>query len=804
MLITLNWLKDFIDIKEDPHQLSEILTNAGLEVEAVYPTSEDLTDIVVAKILNIKEHPDASRLVLCDVTDGDSDYKVVCGAKNMSAGDIVALAKIGAVLPKTEKFPEGIKIEKAKIRGVESQGMLCAENELGIGEESEGIMILNEEKPRLGSGIVESLGLDDWVFELAVTPNRPDCLSVMGIARQLVAVLNRKIKYPDNKYEVYDTGSGSNLKVEIKDESRCPRYTGRYIDNIEIRKSPRWLRQRLQACGVRSINNVVDITNYVMLEYGHPLHAFDAKYVDGLNIVVRTANSNETMNTLDETQRKLTPEDLLICDAKKPIAIAGVMGGENSEVSDNTTSLVLECAYFDPITVRKTSKRLKLSTESSYRFERGLDPNSIERVIDRTSYLLTKLASGRVNKKIADVYPKAVVPRTINLDIKNLNSSVGIKITKSTVIKILNSLDVSVEKSTGNVLSCKVPTYRVDITREIDLIEDIAIIYGYDNVPTTLPQVSVINDIKTNSNYSSVKEIKKFLASAGFTEVVNYSFLDPDTLEIFSKKPNIKLLNPLSADQSTLRTAVVQSVLDNIRRNLNNQAREIKLFEISNTYFKNQNDIEESQKLCLAASVEIENDLWDKRKFDFFDIKNLLLNLISFLKLQQLVEVSEKITDISFLHPGKSASIMLGRRQVGYVGFLHPDYLARLDIDTDVLVMELDLSTLLNSQKGRVSKFAPIPKYPYTTRDLSLIVDRSISVKSIIREIELMDNDLIEDVKIFDVYSGGELADSGEKSVSVSLIIRSKEKTLTDEQANLVQSSTFDKLNESLNARMRS
>jgi phenylalanyl-tRNA synthetase beta chain len=770
MLITLNWLKDFIDIREDPHHLAETLTNAGLEVEAVYPVVAELKNIVVAKILKIREHPNASRLVLCDVTDGNTEYKIVCGAKNMKQGDIVALAKQGAVLPKTAKFAEGIKVEKTKIRGQLSEGMLCAENELGIGEDSEGILILNDENPDLGSTLTESLGLDDFVFELAITPNRPDCLSVIGVARQLSAVLNRKLKYPDNKYEVFNIDNRPGLSV---------------------------------ACGVRSINNVVDITNYVMLEYGHPLHVFDAEYIEGLNIVVRTASAGETINTLDETQRKLTPEDLLICDSNKPVAIAGVMGGENSEVSEKTTAVVLECAYFDPITVRKTSKRLKLSTESSYRFERGLDPNSIGRVIDRTSYLLSKLASGRVNEKIADVYPRVFAPRSVSLNTKNLNSLVGVNLRKSRVVKILNSLDISVESTSRNILECKVPTYRVDITREIDLIEDIAIIHGYNSVPITLPQVCVINDINTKTNYSSVKEIKKFLCSAGFCEVINYSFSDPQVLGMFSQKPTIKLLNPLTTEQSAMRTAIIPSVLENLKRNLNNQIEDIKLFEISQTYYQSQNGIEERQKLSLAASVGLENELWDKRKYDFFDLKNLLINLIKFLKLQEFIDTEDKCSDISFVHPGKSASILLDKLQVGYIGYLHPDFLSKLDINTDVVVMELDLTSILTLQKGRVSKFTTIPKYPYTKRDLSLIVDSSISVGRIIREIEQTENDLIEDVRIFDVYSEGELARSGEKSVSVSLIIRSKEKTLTDDEANLVQSSTFDKLSESLNARMR-
>ncbi len=804
MLITLNWLKDFIDIEEDPYELAEILTNAGLEVEAVNPLAEGLDNIVAARILKIREHPDASRLVLCDVTDGSANYNIVCGAKNMKDGDIVTLAKIGARLPKTAKFPEGIKIKKSKIRGEVSEGMLCAENEIGLGEDSEGIMILNEQNPALGSTIVEALGLDDWVFELAITPNRPDCLSVLGVARQLSAVLGRKIKYSKNDYEVFEISENSNLTVEIKDEVRCPRYTGRYIDNIEIRESPWWMRQRLAACGVRAINNVVDITNYVMLEYGHPLHAFDAKFLEGLKIVVRTAEQGEKINTLDKTERELATEDLLICDAGKPVAIAGVMGGENSEVSANTASLVLECAYFDPVSVRKTSKRLKLSTESSYRFERGLDPDSIDIIVDRTSYLLSALASGRVNKTIVDVYPKKAEPVSISLNISTLNSSVGIKLPKNKVEKILKSMDVKVEKSEGNVLHCKAPIYRVDLTREIDLIEDIAIIYGYNSVPVTLPQVSVKSDINTKTSFSSIREIKKFLANAGFSEVINYSFSDPEALQMFSDKAGIDLLNPLTTEQSRMRTSIIESVLDNFKRNLNNQATDIKLFEISRTYESLENCIDERVKLCIAASVENENVLWDKREFDFFDLKNLVMNLVSFLKLNEKVNLQESVSNIAFVHPGKSASLILDDVQIGYLGYLHPEYLSRLDIDTNVIVTEINLSSLVESSEARVSKFSSIPKFPYTKRDLSLIVDSSISVSRILNEIENTQNDLIEDVRIFDVYSEGDLADAGQKSVSISLIIRSKEKTLTDEQANLVQSSTFDKLSKSLNARLRS
>lgn len=802
MKLTLNWIKDFIDIKESPQEISEILTNLGLEVEGMNPLAKGLENIYVAKILNITVHPNASRLVLCHVTDGKETCRVVCGAKNMLQGDIVVLAKPGSSLPRTKKFPDGIKIERTKIRGVVSQGMLCAENELGIGEESEDIIVLSGEDLDLGSEIVSALNLDDTVFELGITPNRPDCLSVLGVARELSCFLNRKLKIPENSYEIINEEE-SGLTAEILDIVKCPRYACRYIKNIIIDKSPRWLRQRLEACDVRSINNVVDITNYVMLEYGHPLHAFDSRFVTDMKIVVRQANEGEIINSLDSIERKLNSEDLLICDDSKPIAIAGVIGGENSEVKDDTESIVLECAYFDPITIRKTSKRLKLSTESSYRFERGMDPESIRQVIERASSLMSRYANGTVEKKIIDIYPKPLKQGSVSLNFKKLNSILGTSLKKNKVHRILSSLGFDKLDEKKDESSYKVPTYRVDISRDADLIEEIARVYGYNSIPTTLPMVSVHRGLKLGSRHYVLEKLKKFISSIGFTEVVNYSFFERDSMKMFNDSDPIDIINPISSDQSVMRTTLLPGILQNVVRYLNHQEDKIKIFETGKVYNRNNTEIVESFKLSLVATVKNENDIWEKAEYDFFDIKGVVIDILDFLCIDSEVRF-DKGTNTTFLHTGISSTIVIDNENVGVLGELHPDKLSELDINRKIYVLDLELEKVLNISQNTTKTFSPIPKYPFLRRDLSLIVDTQITSAEIINKVYSVDSDLIENVDIFDVYSDNQLSSEGKKSVSISIILRSKDKTLTDDEANIVQSKTLDKLSTTLNAQLRS
>ena len=801
MKFTLNWLKDYIDFDLSPEELSDRLTMAGLEVEDVIYQGKGLENIVTAQITELTPHPNAEKLSLCKVTDAENNYDIVCGAANMKAGDKVALAKIGAKLPPGPKFAEGLKIKKTKIRGEVSEGMLCAENELGLGEESDGIIILSE-SANVGSEIVDELGLNDVVFEVGITPNRPDCLSVIGVAREVAALTGKTVKHPDLKIAEEGEDINNVAKVELLDPEKCPRYSCRVIKNVKIGPSPAWLKRRLESSDIRSINNVVDITNFVLLEFGQPLHAFDYNLLEENKIVVRAAKDGEIIKTLDGIERKLTPSDLLICDGKKPVALAGVMGGASTEVSENTKDVLLESAYFDPVTIRRTSKATGLRSESSYRFERGVDPNSIVKALNRAAELMRELTDGEIATGVIDEYPIPIEPTEVHLSLDKANQVLGTNIGSDELTKIANGLEFDVIHSSGSEFTFRIPTFRVDITREIDLIEEAARLHGYNNIPTTLPSVKMKSD-KVNINKFVQDKFEEVFISSGFNEVINYSFEDQSLLSLINQTEALKILNPLTTESSAMRTSLVPGLLKNAILNLNHQEQDLRLFEIGKVYLPVENSElpNEIRKIAATATGTRMPEFWGKEEFDFFDFKSILEKSFKSLMIWDDVEFQDA-QEIEFLHPGKSAKLMIGDKQIGCIGELHPNLSEKLDISKNLYVLEIDLDTTAAISKEKSKSFKPLPKFPSVRRDIALIIDNSIPVGGILEEIDKIGSSLIEDAAIFDVYTGDHV-EEGKKSVAVSLQLRASDKTLTEEEVNKVQDKTLKKLGLALGAELR-
>ena len=824
MRFSLSWLRDYVEFDISPHELAERLTMAGLEVEGLTHRGDEIDSIVVARIEELKPHPNAQRLVLCDVSDGTDTLSIVCGATNMKQGDKVALARVGAVLPKTDKFPDGIKIKKSKIRGEVSMGMLCAENELGLSEESEGIMILPEDAP-IGEKVVDVLGLRDVEIEIAVTPNRPDCLSVVGVAREVAAILGGELRYPETSVDEGEGGVGgveSLASVRILDPEGCPRYSCRVIKGVAIGPSPAWLVARLEAAGIRSINNVVDVTNYVLLELGQPLHAFDYDLLEGggqkgVEIVVRAASDGEKITTLDGVERTLTEEDLLICSGSRPVALAGVMGGADTEVSEGTANVLLESAYFNPVRVRRTSRRTNLRSESSYRFERGVDPEGVIRALDRAAGLISELAGGEVAKGRVDVYPEPIKRKEVVLNVERTGALIGAEISREEIKRHLASLGMdAVERSNGD-LAVVPPYWRVDIEREIDLVEEIARLYGYVNVPTTLPRVQMVASGESGLR-ALESRAKGIMISAGFLECVNYSFEDPDSLALWSGVEPVAILNPLTAESSAMRTNLIAGLMKNLKMNLDRQEEDLRIFETGKCFHPSGDKGEDNgvdvngvngalprefTRLAAMAAARRGVELWESETLDFFDMKGVLEDVFDALRLSSKISYREpEGGEVPFLHPGKSAVILMGSEEIGWLGELHPAIQQRLDIARDVYLFEIALDGLAELAASAPREFAPLPRHPFLRRDLSLVVDEGMVVGDILKEIGRVRGPYVESARVFDVFRGNAI-DMGKKSVTVSLILRARDKTLTDEEANAVQDKIVKRLRNVLGTELR-
>ncbi|MBW1645829.1 MAG: phenylalanine--tRNA ligase subunit beta [Deltaproteobacteria bacterium] len=783
MNISWKWLGEFVDLTGiTPEEAADKLTMSGLEVAGVTSTmAPGLEKVITARITAQEKHPQADKLSLCTVDDGRQTYTIVCGASNMKAGDHVALAPVGT------KLPNGLQIKKSKIRGVVSAGMLCSAAELGLEEESTGILILPPDTP-LGEPVFSCLGLDDHVLEIEITPNRGDCLSVIGVAREIAALYERRFSYPAPKVSGGEPPTPELITIDIEDPELCPRYVGRIARELVIAESPLWLQQRLAAAGVRAINNIVDITNYVMLETGQPLHAFDLERVRDRRIIVRRAGGDREFTTLDDVKRQLDPDTLMICDGQGPVAIAGIMGGQNSEITATTTQVLIESAFFQPASIRRSSRLLGLATEASYRFERGVDPEGCGLAADRAVALLVELAQAQPAGGRLDANPRPYQAPEVTIRTDYCNRLLGIELEPAAIENILARLQLQPRETTPGTFTTRIPGYRFDLEREADLIEEVARLYGYHHLPTTLPLIRERGG--GSADDSLLAAVKELAVAYGYCEAVNYSFMDPKALDMLGipagdeRRRLVQLRNPLNEEMSAMRTTLLPALLHNLSTNFRASCRNIRLFELGKIFIAVEGEKLPDERLCLAGAATgtryREHFAAPEANIDFYDLKGFIEELAAFFHLdfafdRQGIEL--------YHHPGRAAAIMLGERQIGSLGQLHPDISDYLDINQEIFVFELALPSLL-AAAGRRPVFQALPRYPASYRDLAIVVDRQLPAAELVRTIREVSK-LIAAVEIFDVYEGNQIP-ADKKSIAVRLTFRDLNKTLTDKKVNAI------------------
>lgn len=798
MLISLNWLKQYIDLDGiEINEMENSLTMIGQEVEKIEIAGSNLENVVTAKIIEKEMHPDSDHLTVCKVDNGKEILQIVCGASNHKAGDKVVLAQIGA------RLSEDFVIKKGKIRGKESCGMLCSEVELGIGSDKDGIIILPEDAP-VGVPFKDYLGINDTVFELEITPNRPDCLSHIGIARELSAYYGKELKYPETeiKSEISEKTS-DNVKVSIEDSNLSRRYVTRILKNVTVKESPKWLKERIEAVGLRSINNIVDVSNFILMEMNHPNHVFDLDKIEGNEIKVKSAVKGDKLVTLDEQERELEDGDIVICDSKKILALGGVMGGLDSEVTDNTKNILLEVAQFNPQNVRKTSRRLTLSSDSSYRFERGIDVEDSIKVINRLANLIQEVAGGEILNGYVDVYPVPHENKVAELNFERLNRFVGKVIPREKVIEILRNLEIDV-KDNGETLTLTAPSYRGDLELEQDYFEEVIRMYGFDNIENILPRV----DINKNSTLDTTKltdRVKTICASVGLKEVINYSFIPKDALQKLkftgvSEDKLIDISNPITEDFVTMRPTLLYSLIKNAKDNMNRNVSNIRFFEVSRTFEKAEELAKEDIKVGIILAGENDKTLWNPKPvhYDFYDLKGIVEEIFSKLKFQNF---SIKRSVQTEFHPGRSADVFVGKEYIGSFGEIHPDVLENFGLNKKtVLVAEFNIE-LIKKYINKPFVYQGIVKYPAVPRDLALVMNENILVGDVLKTIEKIDKK-VEKVELFDIYQGIGV-EPGKKSVAISILLRDDSKTLEEKEINDIIDKILAKMKKDYMAELR-
>jgi len=801
MLVSLRWLRDYVDVTIPLGDLVERLTMAGFEVEEVKEVGPAFSNVVVAKILSVKAHPETDKYYFCDVAAGEKTYPVVCGARNIKPGDVVPLAKIGATLP------GGYTIKSSKIRGAVSEGMLCSEQELGIGDDASGVMILPHDLA-VGLDLAEALHLKDMVLDIGITPNRSDCLSIIGIAREISAITGSVLRYPNTDVSENGEDIKSVTSVTIIDPDLCPRYSARIIKDVTIKPSPLWMRQRLEAVGLRAINNIVDVTNYVMMELGQPLHAFDFRFLEEGRIVVRRSRGGETFTSLDDKERVLETNTILICDGKKPVAIGGIMGGLNSEVKEDTRMILLESAYFTPSSIRKSAKSLGMNTDAAFRFGRGIDPDGVVNALNRAAQMMADISGGRVCRGYIDEYPQKVASaRDIELRKRRVNEILGTDIDTAEILKILKSLGMTIHAKEGGVYLVTPPAYRVDITREIDLIEEVARLYGYDYIPATLPPVSLTAVIKDNQQVV-VDRIREIMKGSGYSEIITFSFISPDSAERLGisedddRRKIVKIRNPLTEDQSVMRTTFVSSLLETMKKNADNGCLDLKLFEIGRVFFHRKEGelpIEKNKMGCLITGRYYDDTWSSTASADFYDLKGCMENIFDRLKIAGL-ELRSSFGE-NFLHPGKSCGIYAKDQFIGFMGEVHPDTLIRMDLRNRAYVAEIDLDVVSDMFSGEVL-YHDLPRFPSVVRDVAFIISQEMEADKILKLVIEMDKELLEKVSVFDVYIGQNIP-QGKKSLGIRFVYRAADRTLTDDEVNQLHGEIVKGIVDLIGARIR-
>jgi phenylalanyl-tRNA synthetase beta chain len=799
MKISLKWIKDFVDLSGiSTDKIISKLTMSGLEVEDVVDQNEIYKEFIVGLVKEVVKHPNADKLFICKVFDGKTELQVICGAPNVTAGQKVVFAPIGTIIP-NGKF----EIKKAKIRGIESNGMICAEDELLLSDNHDGIMVLDENM-QIGQAITEALNLDDVELEIAITPNRPDALSHIGVARDIAALFDLDLKIPEihlneSEYNVNDFAT-----VEVDDSINCPRYIAKVVTSVEVKESPGWLKQKIEAIGLRPINNIVDITNFVLHECGQPLHAFNLDKLNDKKIIVKSTKDQTTFTTLDSKERKLSANTLMICDGKKEIAIAGVMGGENSEITSSTKNILIESAYFNPASIRKTSKFLGLSSDASYRFERGTDPNITKYAAERAAQLVAELTGGKIAAGIIDIYPNVIYPKEIELRFSRTTKILGYKVASEKIKSILNKLGMTIKAFDDDKLLISVPTFRPDIEREIDLIEEVARINGYDNIPT-VTKINITLEKKIDELEFDEK-VRQTAASLGFFEMINNP-LQSETDAKLTGSP-VYISNPLSADMACLRTSMLTGALMTISKNLRQGVKDIKFFEIGNVFNKTSdgeiktfNDFTEHQSLIFLITGKETNKTWNnnERSSDFYNLKGYLNSFINKISLDNvLIDSYYSIANEIFAyHLTKSYN----QTVVGTGGKINTEFLKQYDIAQDVFSFEINLTKLKSIDK--IAKVYKEPlKYPKVIRDFAFIVDNTVNYIDLKEFIKLKSSRILQDVNIFDVFESDAFG-SDKKSLAFSLEYWDENRTLTEDEVEKDFSNLIQLITKKFNAQLR-
>ncbi len=788
MKFTLDWLQNYVELGDvSVEKLADDLTMIGLEVDSVTRLYDELSSLKTGRVLSVEPHPDADKLTVCTVSTGNETLQIVCGAPNVRKGLAVVVALPGTTLP------GDFKIKKSKVRGVESQGMLCSERELGLSEDHRGIMELAD-AIEAGQPFITSSGLSDTQVEVDLTPNRPDCASVIGIAREVAGIYRKRIQVPFKNTKL--KAGSSSYEVEVEAPELCPRYAARLITGITIGPSPWWLRKRLLSVGQRPINNVVDITNFVMLEYGQPLHAFDFDTLAEKKIVVRTPRDHEkTFTTLDHVERKLDPDMLMICDGKDPVAVGGVMGGLYSEVTEKTTNVLLESACFNMISIRRTARKLNLATDASYRFERGVDPGGTIDAMERAVTLMCEIAGGTAETGGIDVNV-GQQPLILELRVSRTAELLGLELDQQKLGELLESIEISSETKDEDTLLVHIPSFRVDLEREADLIEEIARLYGYNQIPVTLPSVNLSYPEQDQERIKR-GQASRILTRAGFSEAINYSFVSSaydDALQLRDndyRRRHVRLLNPLTEEQDVMRTSLLPGLLENVRRNLNFQQTSCSLFEIGKIFLPNTNQQLPDEPMRLAGVVTgnrygSHSPLYFKaRETDINDVRGSLEMLFEEMRLfgqdpgsQIQFNAAAEGSAEPFCEAGYGIDIISDGTNIGTIGKLKQDILLRLGIKRAVYYFDLDFSALADVRPS-AKAFSPLPVYPSIKRDIAMVVPSSVGSGDLVKTVLSAGEKLVEYCELFDVYQGDKIS-SGMKSVALSITYRSAVRTLTE------------------------
>lgn len=802
MRVSLNWLKDYIDVPLSPDALGHLLTMVGLEVEGIERSGHLPDGIIAARILEARPHPDADRLSVCRVDAGGRVVQVVCGAANLFEGAVGVLALPGV------RLPRGTEILRSEIRGAASEGMLLAEDELGLTNDHGGIFLLPPDV-EAGAPLARACPVEDWVLDIGITPNRPDCACIMGVAREIAAVTGSSLRHPEIRIDESGPPIRDLTSVEIRDPIGCPRYAAGIIRGVTLGPAPFFMRYRLHLCGIRSINNIVDVTNYVLLERGQPLHAFDYHLLRENRIIVQRAGEGDRFTTLDGEVRLLSDRVLMICDAERQVAVGGVMGGLNSEISPETRDVLVESACFDPVTIRRGSKHLSLSTEASYRFERGVDIEGVTAALRRALGLMKELGGGEIASGIIDNYPRPRTFPVIEVRADRINRFLGTSISTGVMGRHLRSLEMAVEDLSGDRLRVRPPSFRVDLTREVDLAEEVARLHGYDNIPVTSPSIKPSEE-RDAPELELHERTRGIMTGIGFTEVITYSFVAPESADLLGAPEDsglrsfVRLLNPLTAEQSVMRTSLVPGLMGAVQTNWLREERNLRLFEWGKTFIAVPGEQLPREGIFLAAAVTglAQDKTWyaPERPVDFYDVKGAVSALLRGLGLSD--PEFRRVSALPGYDPDSACAVFQEGVPIGRVGMAAPACLSAYDLEPGSAgLFELDMSAVMHCLSG-TGRFHPLARYPAVYRDISVVVDRNTESGRVRDAILAAGGVLVEDVRLFDMYEGEKMGRS-EKALAFRIRYRSREGTLEGSEVNRLHASIVDRIREETGGRLR-